>query len=375
MKLTLERADLHAALGRVAKIVEARSTIPILAFLRLSAQEGGLTITGTDLDIEATTVAPADVRAPGETTVAAREFAAIVARLPAGAQVLIEAADNRIAIRAGRARFALATLPVEDYPAVPPMTAVCAFALDAQAFAAKLGQVAFAISTEETRYYLNGVYMHPHAGEEGPMLRLVSTDGHRLARLEFAAPDGADGLQGLIIPTKAVNEVRRLGKDAEGAVGIATDGARVSFAFIHNGARTTLVSKTIEGTFPDYGRVIPGGNRRVARLERGAFAGALERVATLRGGERGRPAKFAFADGRLTLSMINPDLGEAVEELEADYAAEPLEIGFNAAYFAEILETLAAAEIEVRLNSPGDPTIIEPRGESGLLIVLMPMRI
>lgn len=374
MKLAIERADLHAALGRVAKIVEARSTIPILSFLRLSAQDGALTITGTDLDIEATTIAPADVGAAGEATVAAREFASIVAKLAAGAQVALEAADGKIVVKAARARFTLATLPVEDYPSVPPLNAACAFALDAQAFAAHLGQVAFAISTEETCYYLNGVYLHQHVGEDGPMLRLVATDGHRLARLEIVAPDGSSALPGVIIPRKAVDEVRRLGKDAEGAVEIAVSAERVSFAFTHKGARTTLISKTIEGTFPDYARVIPQVSERLAVAKREALAGALERVRTI--GDKGkRGMRFIFADGRITLTMSNPDLGEAVEEVDVDYDTSPLEIGFNAAYLAEIIDTLSAPQVEVRLNSPGDPVIIQDRGETALLIVLMPMRV
>lgn len=375
MKLLVDRAQLHAALGRVAKIVEARSTIPILSFLRLRAQEGSLTLAGTDLDLEATTSAAAEVGAPGAATVSAKALADIVSKLPAGAQVAMEAEGARMTIRSGRSRFTLPTLPVEDYPSPPALKSARAFALDAQTLAARLGQVAFAISTEETRYYLNGVFLHVHAGEDGPMLRLVATDGHRLARLEFAAPEGADGLAGIIIPSKTVSEVRRLGKDAEGEVAIESDGERIGFRFAHKGATTTLVSKTIEGTFPDYARVIPADNWRVVHAARETLAAAVERVATMRGGERGRAVRVALDAGRLTLAVSNPDLGEAVEEVDITYDADPLEIGFNSAYLAEILATLAAPEVEIRLNSAGSPAIVQDRGETNLLTVLMPMRI
>jgi len=375
MKLTLERDLLHAALGRVAKIVERKSTIPILTNLRLRAAAGALHLTGTDLGIEAQTNVPADVAEPGETTLEADRLADIVGKLPAGAQLQIEAAGKGQALlRAGRARFTLNSLPAEDFPDFSVNAFSHEFEVAAKTLDELLGKVEFSISNEETRYYLNGVYLHCLEVEGHSMLRAVATDGHRLARMDAPAPNGTQNMPGIIIPRKTVAELRRLIKNATAPVKISLDANRIRAAIESKTGATILTSKLIDGTFPDYIRIMPTGNDKRATIDSDAMKSALARVACI-SSESGRSAKFSFADDKLIISVTNPDVGEAVEEIEVGYEERPVDIGFNAKYVAEILSAIDADNVLIKLADQGSPTLFAPREGAPLLIVLMPMRI
>ena len=372
MRVTVERAALLKSLGHVHRVVERRNTIPILSNVLLRAEDGGLRLKATDLDIEVTETIPADIAQPGSTTVPAHVIYDIVRKLPDGAQVSLEMAgeNGQMQIRSGRSRFMLQALPESDFPDLAAGDLPHRFTLPAADLKRLIDKTQFAISTEETRYYLNGIYVHPLESGGQAVLRAVATDGHRLARVELGAPRGAEGMPGVIVPRKAVAEIQKLVEDGDETVQVELSSAKVRLTF----AGVVLTSKLIDGTFPDYQRVIPAGNDKLLTVEREDFAKAVDRVSTI-SSERGRAVKLALADGRLTLSVNNPDSGSATEEIEVDYDAGPIDIGFNARYLLDITGQLDGDTALFKLADPGSPTLIQDREGAAALYVLMPMRV
>jgi DNA polymerase-3 subunit beta len=372
MRVTVERAALLRSLGHVHRVVERRTTIPILSNVLLRAGDGGLQLKATDLDIEVTETIPADVSGAGSTTVPAHVIYDIVRKLPEGAQVSLEIAGdgNQMQIRSGRSRFMLQALPESDFPDLAAGELPHRFALPAADLKRLIDKTQFAISTEETRYYLNGIFFHTLDAGGGPVLRAVATDGHRLARVEMPAPQGSQGMPGIIVPRKAVAEIQKLVEDGGESVEVELSPAKIRLTF----AGVVLTSKLIDGTFPDYQRVIPTGNDKQLVVERADFAKAVDRVSTI-SSERGRAVKLSLNDGRLTLSVNNPDSGSATEEIEVDYDSGALDIGFNARYLLDITGQLDGDTALFRLADPGSPTVIQDRDGAPALYVLMPMRV
>jgi len=371
MKVTVERAELLRSLSHVHRVVERRNTIPILANVLIRAGKSGLELKATDLDLEIVETLPAEVKQAGSTTVPAHMIYDIVRKLPEGSQVELQAGSDRgsIALRAGRSRFTLQTLPETDFPDLAAGELPHKFSLATADLKRLVNKTQFAISTEETRYYLNGIYLH--AVEEKPAkLRSVATDGHRLAQVEILAPKGASGMPGVIVPRKTVAEIQKLVEDSGDEVEIELSASKIRFSF----GKVTLTSKLIDGTFPDYGRVIPVGNDKTLIVEKAEFAAAVDRVSTV-SSERGRAVKLSLQDGKLTLSVTNPDSGSATEELEVEYSAEALDIGFNSRYLLDITSQLEGQKAELKFADPGSPTLIRDQDESGALYVLMPMRV
>ena len=383
MKVTVERVALLRALGHVHRVVERRNTIPILSNVLLRADDEGLKLKATDLDMEVTETIRADVSQAGATTVPAHVIYDIVRKLPEGSQVSLETTgeSGQMQLRSGRSRFMLQALSEGDFPDLAAGEMTVAFSLPAQDLKRLIEKTQFAISTEETRYYLNGIYLHTIDVEGETKLRAVATDGHRLARVEMPAPEGAAGMPGLIVPRKAVAEIQKLVDDggAEVKVELSTAKIRLTFAGAEGGENASvggvvLTSKLIDGTFPDYQRVIPTGNDKLLTVERAEFAKAVDRVSTI-SSERGRAVKLALTDGRLTLSVNNPDSGNAVEELDVSYEAAPLDVGFNARYLLDITGQLDGDTAVFKLADPGSPTVIQDRDGAPTLYVLMPMRV
>ena len=372
MRVTVERAALLRSLGHVHRVVERRNTIPILSNVLLRATDGGLQLRATDLDIEVTETVPADVSDPGATTVPAHVIYDIVRKLPEGAQVSLETGgeSGQMTIRSGRSRFALGALPEGDFPDLAAGELPHSFQIAAADLKRLIEKTQFAISTEETRYYLNGIYLHTIEAE-GLKLRAVATDGHRLARVEIDAPEGSAGMPGIIVPRKAVAEIQKLVDDGGDSVAIDLSPAKIRLRFASG---VTLISKLIDGTFPDYQRVIPAGNDKRLTVERDAFARAVDRVSTI-SSERGRAVKLGLQEGRLSLSVNNPDSGSATEELDVDYEAAGLDIGFNARYLLDITGQLEGDTALFKLADPGSPTLIQDREGASALYVLMPMRV
>ena len=372
MKISIERAALLKAVAQAQSVVERRNTIPILANVLVEAEGDSVSFRATDLDIEVVNKAPAQVERAGATTVSAVMLHEIVRKLPDGALVVLadDPAAGRLTIQAGRSSFNLATLPKEDFPVMASSEYTANFTAKAGMLKRLFDKSKFAISTEETRYYLNGVYMHVATGESGPVLRCVATDGHRLARIDAPLPAGAEGMPGVIVPRKTVTELRKLLDDDEAQIAVSVSETKVRFAT----PTITLTSKVIDGTFPDYSRVIPSGNTRKLEVDAGDFAKAVDRVATV-SSERSRAVKLALDEDRLVLSVNAPDAGAADEELSVAYADEPLEIGFNAKYLHEIASQIERENAVFLFNGSGDAALIREGGDSSAVYVVMPMRV
>ncbi|WP_412507734.1 DNA polymerase III subunit beta [Roseovarius sp. SYSU LYC5161] len=372
MKFSIERGVLLKAVAQAQSVVERRNTIPILANVLIEAEESDVYFRATDLDVEVVDKAPAQVERAGATTVSAVTLNEIVRKLPDGALVTLieDSAAGRLSIEAGRSSFSLATLPKEDFPVMASSDYTTNFAAPAPVLRRLFDKSKFAISTEETRYYLNGVYMHVAEGEGGPVLRCVATDGHRLARIDADLPKGAEGMPGVIVPRKTVGELRKLLDDDDMQIAVSVSETKVRFAT----PDITLTSKVIDGTFPDYTRVIPQGNTRKMEVDAGEFAKAVDRVATV-SSERSRAVKLALDEDRLILSVNAPDSGAAEEEVAVAYGDELLEIGFNAKYLLEIASQVDRENAVFLFNSSGDPTLMREGSDTTAVYVVMPMRV
>ncbi|MGR3483310.1 DNA polymerase III subunit beta [Salipiger marinus] len=372
MKVSIERATLLKAVSQAQSVVERRNTIPILANVLIEAEGDAVSFRATDLDIEVLDRAPAQVERAGSTTVSAVTLHEIVRKLPDGALVGLtaDAASGRLTVAAGRSTFSLATLPKEDFPVMASSEYSSNFTAKAEVLRRLFDKTKFAISTEETRYYLNGVYMHVSDGEDGRVLRCVATDGHRLARIDAPLPGGAEGMPGVIVPRKTVGELRKLLDEDDMDIDVSVSETKVRFAT----PQITLTSKVIDGTFPDYSRVIPTNNTRRLEVDAGEFAKAVDRVATV-SSERSRAVKLQLDEDRLILSVNAPDSGAAEEELAVAYADEPLEIGFNAKYLLEIASQVDRENAVFLFNSSGDPTLMREGGDMSAVYVVMPMRV
>ena len=367
MKMSIEKAVLLKALGHVQNVVERRNTIPILSNVLMSADGGKLTLVATDLDIEISEETQAQVDAPGEITAPAHTLYDIARKLPDGAQVSLKiGADDRLDVDAGRSHFTLPILPAGDFPKMTADGFTHNFVLAAKELRRLIDKTKFAISTEETRYYLNGIYVHAHNG----LLRAVATDGHRLALSEMDIPQGADGLPGVIIPRKTIAEIRRLIDGGDGDVSLSVSEAKIRFQY----GSAVLTSKLIDGTFPDYERVIPKGNTKELTIDNKIFASAVDRVSTI-SAEKSRSVKLSLTTDNLALAVNNPEHGQANEDLMVDYSAEPLEIGFNAKYLLDVTGQIEGRDATFFLDSPASPALVKDPEDPASLFVLMPLRV
>lgn len=367
MKLTIDRMSLLRPLGHVQSVVERRNTIPILANVVLEAKSGVLSMTATDMDMDIATEVGCSVVSDGTTTVSAHLLYDIARKLPDGSEVELAVADGHATITAGRSNFRLPTLPVEDFPAINSTDSSVSFTVTAADMRDLIDATRFAISTEETRYYLNGIYLHKTDGGD---LCAVATDGHRLALTRQSLPAGAAAMPSIILPRKAVTELRKLLDDFDGDVTVALSDTRAEFTF----GTVRLKSKLIDGTFPDYTRVIPQGNDRVMRVDAAAFSAAVDRVSTI-SSEKSRSVKLRLQPGMLNLSASSTDASSAVEELEVEYDGPEMEIGFNARYLLDIAGQVNNEMVEFALADQGSPSLVRAPGDEATLFVLMPMRV
>ncbi len=372
MKFIIERAKLLPSLAHIQSVVERRNTIPILSNVLLRAEAGKLSLSATDMDLEIVESVPAEISQAGATTAPAHTLYDIVRKLADGSHVEFETVPGSgvLSVRGGRSNFRLGCLPTEDFPQMAGSNMPVSFSLGAAELRTLIDRTRFAISTEETRYYLNGIYLHAARNTDVPMLRAVATDGHRLARVEMALPEGAAEMPGVIVPRKTVGEVRKLLEDVTGPISISLSDTKLRFAFDD----VVLTSKLIDGTFPDYERVIPSGNDKVLEVNPREFASAVDRVATI-ATEKTRAVKLSIDRGTLTVSANSPESGSATEELEVVYGAAPLEIGFNSRYLLDITQQIEGDGCRLTIADAASPTIIRDTSDSSALYVLMPMRV
>ena len=358
MKLTIERAALLKCLGHVQSVVERRNTIPILSNVKIEAGDGKLALNATDMDLDIVEGVAADVAEAGATTAPAHTLYDIVRKLPEGAQVVMEKeSGGQLVLKAGRSRFALSCLPTEDFPVLGSGELPHQFKMPVHDLKTLLDRTRFAISTEETRYYLNGIYLHVAERDGTKVLRAVATDGHRLASAEVPLPDGADGIPGVILPRKVVTELGKLIDESVGEVFVGLS-----------------ETKLIDGTFPDYERVIPRDNDKMLDVDRKLLADAVDRVSAI-SSEKSRAVKLTLGTGVLKLSASSPEHGLAEEEIEVDYNGDGLEIGFNAAYLLDITRQIEGDTASLAMADAASPTVLRESGDESALFVLMPMRV
>jgi DNA polymerase-3 subunit beta len=370
MHVIFDRSPLLAALARAQRTIERRNTIPILANVLLTARGGEVDMTATDQDGEIVVTVPAEPREgePGAVTVPAGPLHDIVRRLPEGAAVTLETKEHDVSIRAGRSRFTLRTLPASDFPAFRIGEGSVSLAMPGAMLKAALDQVEFSISTEETRYYLCGVYLHR---DEAGRLRSVATTGHCLSLAVLDAELPPD-LPGIIVPRKAVSELKSLA-DAAGKETLAIEISDTVLSARHGVIR--YATRLIDGTYPDYGRIVPRDHPIKARVNAAALAGAVERVMAV-SSKKSRAVRFAFVEDRLDVSFNDPDAGAAQESVDCTLDGEPIEIGFNGRYACDVLSALACEdEVEIALRDPASPGIFRRPGEAEALCLIMPMRV
>ncbi len=371
MKAVIERATLLKCLGHVQSVVERRNTIPILSNVLIEASaDNSIRMMATDLDLQINETVEAQVETAGAITVAAHTLFDIARKLPEGSQVALSASDGKMQVVAARSRFNLSTLPRDDFPIIAEGDLPVQFELPAATLRQIIDKTRFAISTEETRYYLNGIFFH--IAEDGgvPVLKAAATDGHRLARVTFPRPDGADSMPDIIVPRKCIAELRKLLDEVDGSVEISLSGSKIRFGM----GTAVLTSKLIDGTFPDYSRVIPTGNDKLLKIDPKSLMEGVDRVATI-ASEKTRAVKMAVEKDKITLSVTSPENGTATEEVPGDYGSDAIEIGFNARYLMEILQQVEGDTVEVHLADAAAPTLLRENDKSAALYVLMPMRV
>lgn len=372
MKLVIERATLLKTLAHVQSIVEKRNTIPVLSNVRIEALGDGISFKATDMDTEITEIVDAKVSETGAITAPAHMLYDIVRKLVDGSQVELSFPDEKgqLSIATGRSKFSLSTIPAEDFPVIASDKLPINFVMAKDELKSVIDRTKFAVSTEETRYYLNGIYVHAKKDGDIKVLRVVATDGHRLACVESPLPSGAEDLKGVIIPRKTIAEIRKLLDDNDaGNISISLSENKIKFSF----GDVALTSKLIDGTYPDYERVIPTDNDKNLEIPAKELSSAVDRVSVV--AERTRAIKLLASKEKITITTSSPDLGSASEELSAKYDAESIEVGYNFRYLLDILAEIKGENVRVSFSDASSPSVIHDTSDSSALYVLMPMRV
>lgn len=372
MKFTIERSTLLKTLSHMQSVVEKRNTIPVLSNVRIEAMADGISFKATDMDTEITEIVDAKIAEKGATTAPAHMLYDIVRKLSDGSEVELLFPDDKgqLTISSGRSKFSLSCIGVEDFPVISGDKLPTQFSIAKEELKDVIDRTKFAVSTEETRYYLNGIYIHAKNEGETKVLRVVATDGHRLACVESPLPQGAEKMSGVIIPRKTVAEVRKLLDDTgveEVSVALSDNKIRFSMEDI------ALTSKLIDGTYPDYERVIPTDNDKELELSVKELAAAVDRVSVV--AERTRAIKVLTSKNKIVITTSSPDLGSAVEELEAKYDSGNFEIGYNFRYLLDILNEVKGDSVRISFADGSSPSVIHDTSDASAIYVLMPMRV
>ena len=365
--ITIEKSNLLRAISRLQSLVEKRNTIPILSNVKLDANDKCLTLTVTDMDLVASEEADANIASQGSLTVPALTLYDIVRKLPEGSQVSLkaDAGSSRLNVNAGAANFTLSYLPAEDFPVMSEGELTHKFTLSSKDFLKLIDKTKFAMSNEETRYYLNGVYFHISNGK----LRAVATDGHRLSSVEVEAPQGSAGMPGIIIPKKAVNEFGKL-LESQSEVLVSLSETKIKI----NAGRIELLSKVVDGTFPDYTRVIPENNTKMVTVSSSLFNEAVDRVSTI-SADKTRAVKVKFEKGNITFNSQGIEGTSAKEVIACEYTADALEVGFNSRYVLEMMTQIKSDKLTIALDTPNSPALVKDPTDPSVTFIIMPMRV
>ena len=375
MEITANSSDLLKALNHIHGIVEVRHTLPILSNIVLSAENNELSLSSTNLDIFCSDKIDAEIVNSGEISVPAITFFEIVKRLPSGSDVILSMGDEdtELILKCGRSKFNLSTLRTEDFPILSDKDLSTNFVISADELSRMIDKTKFAISNEETRYYLNGIFFHKAESNSIKFLRAVATDGHRLAQYDIPLPQGAEEITGIIIPKKTVFELRKVLDDADGDVSVSLNENKIKFSFNN----LKIISKVIDGTFPDYTKVIPQNNDKKFKTNNSELKNAIDRVSAVAINEetKSKAIKLTIENNKLNLSVESQSKGSAKEEIDISYSNEKVDIGFNSRYLLDICNEVDGDEIDVNLLDSISPAIILDKTDENLFFVLMPMRI
>lgn len=375
MKFSVERSEFLKALSHGGSVVEKRTTVPILSHVLIQAEGGRLNLTTTDMDLALVESIAAVIEIPGSITISAHMLLEIVRKLQDGIQIeaTLNPENDQLTLKAGKSRFNIATLPAEQFPKLTQDDLPFSFKLTAEKFRYLIDRSRFAMSTEETRYFLNGIYFHAHEINGQKIFRSVATDAHRLACIEVPIPQGAEDIPGIIVGRKTITEIRKLINDeaAETEITISLSPQRVEFKL----PRATLSSRLVDGTYPDYEQAIPLNNDKPLIVDAKDFAKAVDRVATVTT-DKLPVIKIIVSRNKLTLVAASSELGDATEEMEVDFPFDhSIEIGFNANYLVDITSQIGDEAAEILLSDGAAPAIIKGLNDKGALFVLMPMRV
>lgn len=374
MKLTVEKKDLINVIARAQNIVEKRNTMPILVNVLLEAKENGLRGFATDLEVSLTDDIPATIKSPGRVAVNAKSLFEIIKELPEGAIELERKENNWLKITQNRAVFNIVGISPEEYPVFPTFTTSEFVKIDASVLAEMIEKTIYSVSTDETRYHLNGVYLEVRNENDGATYRMVATDGHRLSQIDrkvHEAPARATTAnQGVIVPRKGLHEIRKLLDSVEDSVEIAIEGAQL----IVRSRTTVLMVRLIEGKYPNYTQLIPQNLREHFLVQRESLLASLKRVSLL-SNAKSKGVTFALANGKMEITSNNPELGDAKEEIEVEYKGKDLRIGFNARYVLDVLASMHDDVVRIELNDQLSPGIVRPDADRSYTCVVMPMRI
>ncbi len=375
MEIKANSSDLLKALNHIHGIVEVRHTLPILSNIVLSAENNELSLSSTNLDIFCSDKIDAEIVNSGEISVPAITFFEIVKRLPSGSDVILTMGDEdtELILKCGRSKFNLSTLKTEDFPILSDKNLSTNFVISADELSRMIDKTKFAISNEETRYYLNGIFFHKAESNSIKFLRAVATDGHRLAQYDIPLPQGAEEITGIIIPKKTVFELRKVLDDADGDVSVSLNENKIKFSFNN----LKIISKVIDGTFPDYTKVIPQNNDKKFKTNNSELKNAIDRVSAVAINEetKSKAIKLTIENNKLNLSVESQSKGSAKEEIDISYSNEKVDIGFNSRYLLDICNEVDGDEIDVNLLDSISPAIILDKTDEHLFFVLMPMRI
>ena len=375
MEFKINSTDLLKALSHIHGIVEVRHTLPILSNIILEAKDDKLILSSTNLDIYCSDKIKAEVLQSGEVSVSAVTFFEIIKRLPSGSEVLMimEEGENEIRLTCGRSKFNLSTLKTDDFPIISDSDLSTNFVLSADELIRIIDKTKFAVSNEETRYYLNGIFLHKAERNSIQFLRAVATDGHRLAQYDIPLPQGAEDITGIIIPKKTIYELRKVLDDANGDVSVSLNENKIKFSF--NDLK--VVSKVIDGTFPDYTKVIPQKNDKNFKTNNSDLKNAIDRVSAVAANEesKSKAIKFCIENNALSLSVESQSKGSANEMIDVNYSGDKVDIGFNSKYIIDICNEVDGDEISISLSDSISPAIILDKTDENLFFVLMPMRI
>jgi DNA polymerase-3 subunit beta len=368
MRFTISREKLQEGLGAVAASIPAKTTLPVLSNILLETTERGIRLSGTDLDIAVSTEVAADVETAGAITIPAKKLSEIARELPPSPVKIAAAGEQRVTLECGRSRFKLLGLPKDEFPAFPAVKFDQSWRVKSGELQQLIGHTAFAVSTEESRPILNGVLWELRPDR----MRMVATNGHRLAKMELPITSAGAPEGNLIVPPKALEQIRRL-FPADEELEIARGDNHLGF----RSPLTSVFTRLIEGPYPPYEQVIPKDNDKVAIADKAALTSALKRMSVIASDQTHR-IRLSFNAGMLKFSVQTPDLGEAADELPIRYDGDPLDIGFNAAYLLEILRYIPSEEVRLTFRAPERAATAEPEGwedPAKYLCLVMPLRL